>query len=432
MKTLILLLKRIFENPFIFVMIIFQIAVVTVALVGIYNAYTLSHACIDSVSGGNRMIYRSRSSDFDSEDPVEYRKETDELMSDCKDYLGTSFIANGYTFLGENATLEMQRLYLLGEDIPEELIAKTKYEDYATTYYYDPLTLNSVQYPLISGSWENMLQKTDEMLPCVLGGWNAKNYKVGDKLNYYVFSQDGNSIHELNYTVVGIMPEPLFLLGASKGQTDKYKSMLLSEIYDTGINEPLVIVSNSDLASEYDVEMFFIRPNYLVYFNENTEDRLMEDYAVMLGDAYACTDKQMIASEEREITRNIDVIYPFVIIFFVISLSTVVSISVITLLDSMKVYTIYFLLGCTRRKILVISIFYSIVYIAMSGIMSIVIIKTVYQLLHGNFKHYFTFSPKIALPVLAAFMVTAIISIILQYVLQKKKTIKELVLKTPN
>ena len=188
MKTLILLLKRIFENPFMFVMIIFQIAVVTVALVGVYNAYTLSHACIDSVSGGNRMIYRSRSSDFDSEDPVEYRKETDELMSDCKDYLGTSFIANGYTFLGENATLEMQRLYLLGEDIPEELIAKTKYEDYATTYYYDPLTLNSVQYPLISGSWKNMLQKTDEMLPCVLGGWNAKNYKVGDKLNYYVFS----------------------------------------------------------------------------------------------------------------------------------------------------------------------------------------------------------------------------------------------------
>lgn len=86
----------------------------------------------------------------------------------------------------------------------------------------------------------------------------------------------------VNYYVAGILKDPLFLLSANVGSTDVQRAMKISETFDVGISEPLVIVTNSSLSEKYDIEKLHIRKNYFVFFDGKTNDEQMEKYAVML------------------------------------------------------------------------------------------------------------------------------------------------------
>lgn len=211
MKTVSLLLKRILNNPFMFILTVCQTAIISAAVLGVYNANVISHACEAAVQGENRMIYRSFSPDIEDEFS---EKQIADIMSECKDYLGTSFVADSFTYLGENASLEIARKNLAGEYVPDELFKRSKYEDIAATYFYNEITL------------------------------------------------------------------------------------------------PLVIVTNSSLSEKYDIEKLHIRKNYFVFFDGKTTDEQMEKYAVMPGDTCAAVDKDMIISEELEITIGAEVSLP--------------------------------------------------------------------------------------------------------------------------
>lgn len=75
-----------------------------------------------------------------------------------------------------------------------------------------------------------------------------------------------------------------------------------------------------------------------MFFNGSVSDEQMEKYSMLLGDGYAAIDTDMISSEKIEITRCADVVLPFVIILFGVSLSAVVSLSVISFLNGLKEY----------------------------------------------------------------------------------------------
>lgn len=153
MKTVSLLLKRILNNPFMFILTVCQTAIISAAVLGVYNANVISHACEAAVQGENRMIYRSFSPDIEDEFS---EKQIADIMSECKDYLGTSFVADSFTYLGENASLEIARKNLAGEYIPDELFKRSKYEDIAATYFYNEITLKSIKYPLKNGNWDDI------------------------------------------------------------------------------------------------------------------------------------------------------------------------------------------------------------------------------------------------------------------------------------
>ncbi len=432
MKILVLLLKRILNNPFMFIMTVFQTAVISVGMIGVYNAYNITHACINSISGENRMIYRSRSSDFDEGSPTDYFEVTNEIMIDCDDYLGVSFAAESITYMGENASLEIARRTLSGQTVPDELNAKASYEDFATTFYYNAITLKSIEYPLAKGSQNDMFSEINGAVPCLLGGTSASKYKIGDIINAHTFASEDNSIISIDYVVVGILKNPLILFSGKSGQTDLYRAMKLSEVFDSGLNEPFVLVTNSDLAEKYGADMSGVRKNYFVFFDGETNDEQMERYAVMLGDGYASVDKDMIASEILEITRSADAVLPFVIILFVISLSAVISLSVIAFLEGMKEYSIYYIFGCTKGKMFLINILYSLCYLVLSGAFTIILVKIVQSLVYDDFKPYFYQSFEITASLAAAFAVTTIVSAAVPFLIRNKMNIKELIIKTPD
>ncbi len=430
MKILALLLKRVFNNPFMFVMTVFQTAVISVAMLGVYNAYTISHACVNSICGDNRMIYRSCSSDFDNSFYTAYIDETEALMKDCKEYLGTSFVASGLTYLGDNASLEIARRAISGKEISEELNLQAKYEDFATTYFYNEITLKSIKYPLFKGNWNDIYSEKKGILPCFVGGNNAAKYQIGDIIQGYTFNRKADGIVGTNYIVVGILRDPVFLFSANSGQTDYYSAMKISEAFKVGINEPIVLVTNSSLAENYDIEMSDIRPNYFVFFDGKTSNERMEQYAIKLGDSYAAVDTDMIASEKIEVTRVADMVFPVVVILLVISLSAVVSTSIISFLDGMTEYRIYFIFGCTRNKMLLVSALYSLCYLVASWLLTSMLVKLVHAFIHSNFKPYFMENPIITALLMGAFTATIAVSVVIPFVFQKTKNIKELILKT--
>ncbi len=434
MKILALLLKRILSNPFMFIMTVFQTAVISVGMIGVYNAYNISHYCINSVSGENRMIYRTDSSDgIDEGSPTDYIDDTNEIMDGCEDYLGVSFVGKNSTYMGENASLEVARRLLSGQTVPDELYAKSSYEDAATTFYYNEITLKSIKYPLVKGSQNDMYSELNGAVPCLLGGTSASKYKIGDIINGYTFAGEDYSIISIDYIVVGILKNPLILFSANKGATDNSGAMKLSEVFNSALNEPFVLVTNSELVEKYGAYMYISsHPNYFVFFDGETSDEQMERYAVMLGDGYASVDKDMIASEEFEMTRSADAVLPFVIILFVISLSAVVSFSVIAFLEGMKEYSIYYIFGCTKRKMFLINILYSLCYLVLSGAFTILLTKIVQNLVYDEFKPYFYQSFEITALLAAAFAVTTIISAAVPFLIRNKMNIKELIIKTPD
>ena len=431
MKTASLLLKRILNNPFMFFITVFQIAIISAAMLGVYNAYVISHACIDSVSGENRMIYRSRSTDFEDENAL-LSSRINDIMTGSEGYLGTSFVADSFTYLGENASLEIARKDLAGEYIPKELFRRSKYEDIAATYFYNDITLRSIKYPLKKGSWEDIYSEKNGALPCFVGGKNSSKYSVGDIIHGFTFNGNANAIVNVDYYVAGILKDPLFLFSASVGGTDIYNTIKLSEVFDVGISEPLVIVTNSTLVEERDIAMMHTSGNYFVFFDGKTTDEQMEKYAVTLGDSYAAVDKDMIISEELEITSGAEVSLPIVILLLIISLCSIISVSVISFINSLDEYKIYCIFGCTERKMLLVNALYCVCCLAVSGIITVGLMKLLSVVVFDRFKPYFVNSFAVSAMLSAAFAVTAFASILIPFLLQKKKSVKELLLQSTN
>lgn len=429
MKTVSLLLKRILNNPFMFILTVCQTAIISAAVLGVYNANVISHACEAAVQGENRMIYRSFSPDVEDEFS---EKQIADIMSECKDYLGTSFVADSFTYLGENASLEIARKNLAGEYIPDELFKRSKYEDIVATYFYNEITLKSIKYPLKNGNWDDIYSEKNGAVPCFVGGKNSSEYRVGDVISGFTFNSDGNEIVSVNYYVAGILKDPLFLLSANVGSTDVQRAMKISETFDVGISEPLVIVTNSSLSEKYDIEKLHIRKNYFVFFDGKTTDEQMEKYAVMLGDTCAAVDKDMIISEELEITIGAEVSLPIVFLLLIISLCSIISVSVISFINSLDEYKIYCIFGCTARKMLLINVLYCACYLAVSGIISAGLTRLLSMLVFDRFRPYFVNSFEVSAMLSAAFAITAFVSILIPFLLQKKKSIKELLLETTN
>ncbi len=432
MKMLVLLLRRILENPFMFIMTIFQTAVISVGMIGIYNAYNISHACINSVSGENRMIYRSCPSEFYDAPSASYISQTNKIMSGCDDYLGTSFAAESITYLGENASLEIARKLIAGENVPDELNAKAGYEDFAATFYYNEITLKSIEYPLVKGSQSDLFSEKNGAIPCLIGGSSASKYNVGDIINAYTFASEDNTIIPVDYVVVGILKNPLYLFSGNVGKTDTYKAMKISEAFDFALNEPFVLVADSEIVEKTGADMSNIHPNYFVFFKGSTSDEQMGRYAVMLGDGYAAVDKDMISSEILEMTRTSDAVFPFVVILFVVSLCAVVSLSVIVFIEGMKEYSVYYIFGCTKIRMFSIHILYSLCCPVLSGGLTIILNRLVQMSVNDDFKPFFYQSIDMTLLLAAAFGAAAVLSAVIPFIVQNKMNIKALILRTPD
>lgn len=140
----------------------------------------------------------------------------------------------------------------------------------------------------------------------------------------------------------------------------------------------------------------------------------------------------MIISEELEITIGAEVSLPIVFFLLIISLCSIISVSVISFINSLDEYKIYCIFGCTARKMLLINVLYCACYLAVSGIISAGLTRFLSMLVFDRFRPYFVNSFEVSAMLSAAFAITAFVSILIPFLLQKKKSIKELLLETIN
>lgn len=80
----------------------------------------------------------------------------------------------------------------------------------------------------------------------------------------------------------------------------------------------------------------------------------------------------------------------------------------------------------------VVNIMYSLCYLFMSGVFTIILTKIVESRANRMFKPYFYLSPEIMIILFAAFAVTTVVSAAVPFAMHQKMNIKDLIIKSPD
>lgn len=220
--------------------------------------------------------------------------------------------------------------------------------------------LNGFNIPVSSGR-----QLTDSEIlvngeiPCVIGGKNANNFNIGSTFTGYVLIGEGvfTSTEEfiaapkdkVTFRVEGKLSKPEQILNVKSNMSwsgEIPASRLLDNYYDT----PLFAIIPERLFPYIRIDSQMV---YL-FFSKNTPENEMQILDNMLGGSFAKTDTELIKEEEIELKNNEEILRPFTGLLLLTSVASVFSLGLLTTVRNANVLSIYYLVGCPRRRVFVV------------------------------------------------------------------------------
>jgi hypothetical protein len=240
------------------------------------------------------------------------------------------------------------------------------------TCFVDGLTLENFRFPLSKGIW--LSDYSGDNIPCVIGGKQSSQYKVGDVIEVYTVTEE--NIPKIDYSIgfeneanrhlyrlstveiVGVLEKPEFSLGL-------YVGLLGSHIIET---PGRVSKITEDVSGE---KLFAFAP--LEYFEDSYQSKQSQ---MLVYCDKAITDEQKIelgeilfenhvdisgaVQSERTYQREITaIILPFVVFCGIVAVVSMFAMCVLTALGNMEAYKMFLLVGASNRQVINLTLIYS-------------------------------------------------------------------------
>lgn len=257
---------------------------------------------------------------------------------------------------------------------------------------------------------------------CVIGGIYAKNYKVGDKITGYTYVDNNYNIRKFNFIVTGKLakPEQALILDYSSINVD----LPVSKLYINMIENELFLI-----APRSQVEIpTWLTGNVLLYLDKSCPENEITNLRKKLALSYTKTDTELLEAERNENSQLVAIVLPFVFMLFLISLCGIVSMCLLTTLNNMETFSIYYLTGCSRKKTIIITGIYSLLYFIFAGILFLIGLSALYNSSNSRIVNvYFIMNSHSMLLTAAACILPALLSFIIPfYALRKNKPVEML------
>lgn len=423
MKTLFLSIKMFFKKPFLNILLILELALVSSVFVAVFNALDYSNNYLKTLENSKYRFLYCSGIEVSPEEP--YANKLENKYSQYPSFVGTLKKEQGFAFLKGDKKIKAYVSFVLKQDNNEKITNEDyesitcKPDEIADVFYYDKVTLETFKYPLSDGEWS-----FKESNDCIIGGEYAKHYKVGDVINTLVIDKDKNIINK-DFYVKGKLSFPQYCVDTShSGINHEYSA---SDIFDNINQEQLLIISQkgSDCLDCFSVGNM----SAIMYLDKNCPQDELNEIISKTGKGYINTDKELINKEKESVNEYVKILFPFLLVLLIVSISGILSMTMLMILRNIDTYKIYYLCGCTKKRSIFVSVLYSLIYFVFSGFLTMFILKKIAQGI-PYMEHYFILNNKNIVVLLLIYLVIVILSIIIPFSIISKINISELLQKS--
>lgn len=344
-KNILLGVKLFLNKPISNLILSIELVAVAVILLILSNVNAYSKACIDVLQSGDFRIMMCQNYNFDNNDMEEKLKTIQEKYKSVK---GVSKLSDSFILFDKDNLIKEEG----GEGAYIELL--------------DDSTITSIQFPLSKGQWITP-DLIDGKIPCVVGGINAKKYKIGQTIKGYTYAaeqeEDNLEIVEREFIVTGILSQPEIKLSLSFVSINI--KLLASNLFVDYSNTELFLMASRNQVN--------ITENYntngaLLYIDKNTAEEEIESIRNDFSYGFTHTDNEFIRNENADVKQSIDIMLPFISILFLVVFCGIIAISMLTAIKNLDTFKIYYLVGCSKIKTIWIMVVYACCYFVTSGV----------------------------------------------------------------
>lgn len=419
-KTLIMAAALFKKHAVLNIILIIELAAVTLVAVISSNMVRASTYCIDTFKNSpDRILYCVNKQSFMRETDGTY----DEDAAQNRAFLESmKKLKNDYPFIKGISEITSSGVIFNKDAALGGRSAKiTEVSDLITV---DDETARAVQYPLEAGAWFG-IKKSSGCVPCVIGGTFSERYKIGQKISGYVYSNkigDGKNIKKIDFTVTGRLMKPEGVLTTACGSNGRdYTS---SSLFESKLDSPLIMIAPASLTGRT-APLGVDSGNVYVFLDKLSTDAEILSLRNKLSYDYTFLDSEFIANENKQLAQNISIDMPFIIMLLLVALCGIVSMCMLTTLKNLEIFKIYYLTGCPRWRTVLVTWLYSLYYYLGSAIVFFAADTYLYNHIDTLLtKSYFIIYPKMLLFISLGVAAVCMLSFVIPFfILKRQKTV---------
>lgn len=356
MKTFLLSFKLFLKKPFSNAVMVIELAVVTLVVVVANNMYQYSMTGIRAFqNSGSRIIYCSNPSSTMT-GAVTNSNGFDQTLREAKKNF--SYIQGYSRFSQTTIIYDKQKI----ENALKNGASLTG-DDGSDIYLLDSSTIRALPLPVSRGSWMGT-EKIDGKIPCVVGGVYASHYQIGQVLLGYTLGKDDAIVPMPEFVVTGVLAPPQQI---PEDGTSATRALKVSDLFRDMTNQEMFLLAPGDLAEPEKVATPDSGLGAFLYLNKSATDQQIQQVREYFNYGYTQMDTEMIREEEKQNTKDLSILLPFLILLFLIIFAGLISTCMLTTVKNMQTFKIYYLTGCPESKITRILFFYTLYYFIAAG-----------------------------------------------------------------
>lgn len=399
------------------ILLIIELSITLLVMVYSINSYTIANIKVDILqNAGDGYYYWSfppKIADMES-----YFNNPDNGKEKKTQQLKEFMIGNSWI---KGVSEHAYSYIILDKGIAEKDLIP-EYNQVGKVCLYDNLTLQNFHLPLSEGTWFDSLPVYQQgHIPCVIGGELADRYNVGDIITSYEnrIPESNLPLVENTFVVIGRLRKPEYIWALSTGVKlhDDNKTNCRIPIFGHEITNSLLMISPISMVktsvgktkqSKLDSE--------IVYYDINATPEQVQKLAEFLHQGYSLERKDLISIALYQ--RN-EIIYTFITMFILmlaVSFVGLVSMCILTTIKSIEKFKIYYLVGATKAKTVVITLLFALYFVVLSSLLFVILLRYAYNADSMAFRpYYFQLYPNTVLGLMLVLIPTIICSFLLPF-----------------
>lgn len=207
--------------------------------------------------------------------------------------------------------------------------------------------------PLLKGKWENG-EDEDGIYNVVIAGVMPKDVILGDIITI----KNSNSDIVIEAKLSGVIPYPpmIFQLGF---YTNDETTFTADKFFSDGRQLYLKRTAETEeLIDKYNVEYRHPSTSGLIIFNDDVTEDEKGEIRDLIGDNAEITEMETILENSKTFVSNtLKKSLPLPLFLLVVTMLSYISIAVLNIYKNRSDHTLYYVVGCSRKKVMMLSIF---------------------------------------------------------------------------
>ena len=289
--------------------------------------------------------------------------------SESNSFYETAFLDKLDTYISEHDFVKGYLQYIISETA-----LSADFSTGARVQLLNEIGIEALNFNVSDGVWLNDADPEAEYIPVVIGGKNAGNYYVGQKIvTYYVVNENADAsglpknIYDIPYKeyklqIVGKLAYPeLSPFSATTVIGDSYPIGYMFS--NAGLNDLFMFIPYD----RYLDAVLSEDGQYLIFYDKNADSEQVSELQEFIGNGYSWKTEQMIADQRKETEENLSASMPFMHLAAAIILVGVLSTCILTTVSNMNVFRIYFLCGMSKKQCLAVILFFTVIFFTASA-----------------------------------------------------------------